>query len=151
MSKKAGTTNLNVDDSYLQSLYGYRLRRASLLFSTSYFEAAGELGIRPVGFSVLSLIYHNPKITARAICKTLALQAPNLVKLIAEFDSRGLVERKPLPEDARAFGLTLTARGKAILKAVESHVHDHQDTVLQPLSLKEQTQLHALLGKLLST
>ena len=40
-------------------------------------------GLRPVDFSVLSLITHNPGITSRQLCATLGILPPNLVKLVS--------------------------------------------------------------------
>lgn len=38
--------------------------------------------LRPVNFSVLSLITHNPGITSRQLCSALSLLPPNLVDMI---------------------------------------------------------------------
>src|SRR5690349_4443560 len=66
-----------VDSSYLQSLVGYNARRAALAIIDVFLERLAVYQLKPVEFSVLSLIKHNPGITSRQLCTTLGIQPPN--------------------------------------------------------------------------
>ena len=86
-----------VDTRYLQTLMGYNARRAALSIIEVFLERLAPYGLKPVDFSVMSTICHNPGVTSRQLCNTLNLLPPNLVGLIQSLESRGLIERKPHP------------------------------------------------------
>ena len=101
-----------VDTSYLESLIGYNARRAALAVIEVFLQRMAVFDLRPVDFSVLSLITHNPGITSRQLCSTLGILPPNLVGMINALERREIVSRKPHPTDGRAMGLHLTGGGQ---------------------------------------
>lgn len=123
---KAGQTGLpvvtavdQVDTRYLQSLLGYNARRAALTIIEGFLERMAEFGLRPVDFSVMSVIHHNPGVTSRQLCAALNLLPPNLVGLIQSLEARVLIRRLPHPTDGRAMGLHPTPEGLALMKQAE--------------------------------
>ena len=71
--------------------------------------------LKPVEFSVLSLVLHNPGITSRQLCAALNILPPNLVGLVQSLDTRGWIVRLPHPHDGRAMGLHPTPAGTALM------------------------------------
>ncbi len=108
-----------VDTSYLESLLGYNARRAALAVIDLFLQRMAPHGLRPVDFSVLSLVRHNPGITSRQLCASLGILPPNLVGLVNGLEKRGLVSRRPHPRDGRAQGLHLTGAGATLIEAAE--------------------------------
>ena len=108
-----------VDAAYLESLLGYNARRASLAVIDVFLERMAPHGLKPVDFSVLSLVRHNPGITSRQLCASLGILPPNLVGLVNGLEKRGLVNRRPHPRDGRAQGLHLTGAGATLIEAAE--------------------------------
>jgi len=108
-----------VDTSYLQTLMGYNARRAALSIIGLFLERMAPYGLKPVDFSVMSTIHHNPGVTSRQLCATLNLLPPNLVGLIQSLEARGLIERQPHPHDGRAVGLHPTPQGQALMVQAE--------------------------------
>ncbi len=108
-----------VDTSYLESLLGYNARRAALAVIEVFMERMAPYDLRPVDFSVLSLITHNPGITSRQLCSTLGILPPNLVGMINALEKRELIARKPHPRDGRAMGLHLTPSGLKLMRDAE--------------------------------
>lgn len=144
-----GASNESViDTSFLESLLGYNARRAALTIIEAFLERMSVYGLRPVDFSVLSLITHNPGITSRQLCATLGILPPNLVKLVSDLDKRGLLVRKPHPDDGRAIGLHLSTDGKKLMREAEAAARDLEDRVSAPLSPEERTTLMRLLRKI---
>lgn len=137
-----------IDTSFLESLLGYNARRAALTIIEAFLERMSVYGLRPVDFSVLSLITHNPGITSRQLCATLGILPPNLVKLVSDLDKRGLLVRKPHPDDGRAIGLHLSTDGKKLMREAEAAARDLEDRVSAPLSPEERTTLMRLLRKI---
>ena len=65
-----------VDTTFLESLLGYNARRAALTIIEVFLDRMSVYGLRPVDFSLLSLVSHNPGITSRQLCSTLGILPP---------------------------------------------------------------------------
>lgn len=137
-----------VDTSYLESLVGYNARRATLVIIDAFLRNMAVYGLRPVDFSVLSLIAHNPGITSRQLCTTLNIQPPNLVGMISQLEKRDLITRRPHPRDGRAMGLHLTAAGRKLAKQAEVTASELENAATARLSPDERETLMRLLRKI---
>ncbi len=113
-----------VDTTYLQTLLGYNARRAALTIIEGYLERMAEFGLRPVDFSVMSVIHHNPGVTSRQLCAALNLLPPNLVGLVQSLEARGFIHRLPHPTDGRAMGLHPTPEGIVLMQQAEQAATD---------------------------
>ena len=136
-----------VDTSFLETLLGYNVRRATLAVMDVFFERMAPYGLRPVDLSVLSLVAHNPGITSRQLCTTLGVLPPNLVGLVGGLEKRELVERKPHPHDGRAMGLHLTAAGHKFTRDAEKTAAALESEVASALTAAELKTLIRLLKK----
>ena len=136
-----------VDTRLLESLLGYNARRTSLLAIDVFLQHMGEFGLRPVDFSVASLILHNPGITSRQLCDVLGLLPPNLVGLLKDLEQRGLIVRRPHPLDGRALGLYATDEGQTFVRAAEKKVTSLEAQIASRLSADERKTLIRLLKK----
>ena len=105
--RKPSAAVADVDTSYLETLTGYNARRAALTIISVFLERMAQYQLRPVDFSVLSLIAHNPGITSRQLCGALDILPPNLVGMLRDLESRGVIEKREHPTDRRAQGLHL--------------------------------------------
>lgn len=140
-----------IDTSYLETLLGYNARRAALTVIGVFLQRMAPFGLRPVDFSVLTLIAHNPGITSRQLCAALDILPPNLVGMIKSLDKRGLIERRPHPTDRRAQGLHLSPAGKKLQKAAQATATQLENEVAHRLSPQELAQLKALLQRVYTT
>lgn len=136
-----------INTDYLESLVGYNARRAALAVIEMFLQRMAVYELRPVEFSVLSLIAHNPGITSRQLCSTLGILPPNLVSMINKFEKRGLIAKRPHPSDGRATGLHSTAPGNTLMKKAEKTAHDLEDEATSNLSSAERRTLIRLLKK----
>ncbi len=137
-----------IDTSYLESLLGYNARRAALAVIEVFLERMAVYGLKPVDFSVLSLITHNPGITSRQLCGALNILPPNLVGMINALEKREIVERRPHPKDGRAMGLHLTASGRKLMLDAEKTAAGLEADVASRLSAAERKTLMRLLQKI---
>lgn len=137
-----------VDTRFLDSLVGYNARRATLVIVDAFLRNMAVYGLRPVDFSVLSLIGHNPGITSRQLCATLNLQPPNLVGMINQLQTRELILRRPHPHDGRAMGLHLTPAGRKMMKQAEVTAFELEEAATARLSAAERKTLMQLLQKI---
>ncbi len=137
-----------MDAAFLQSLLGYNARRASLALIEQFHVDMANFDLRPVDFSVLSLIRHNPGTTSRQLCQALNILPPNMVVFLKNFEKRQLVERTPHPTDGRAMGLTLTESGEALIQAAEKTAMDSGLKATSALTESERQTLARLLQKI---
>lgn len=140
-------TAANLDTRYLETLLGYNARRTALSVITVFLRRMAPFDLRPVDFSVLTLIAHNPGATSRQVCAALDILPPNLVGLIRQLEARGLVLRKPHPTDRRAQGLHLSAAGKRLQRLAEAEATRLESEVAGVLSPKELDTLNHLLRR----
>jgi DNA-binding MarR family transcriptional regulator len=143
-----GLEHKRLDSRVLEKMVGYNARRAWVAVAALFAERMAPYGLRPADFSVLSLLAHNPGATSRQLCATLAIQPPNLVKLIAAMDSRGLIERRPHPRDGRALKLHLTPAGQVLVRETEPAVLRFERNASARLSASERKALIGLLQKM---
>jgi DNA-binding MarR family transcriptional regulator len=137
-----------VDTSYLQTLLGYNARRAALTIIEGFLERMAEFGLRPVDFSVMSVIQHHPGVTSRQLCAALNLLPPNLVGLVQSLEARGLIHRQPHPTDGRAVGLHPTPEGAALMQKAEQAATDLEVDRSAKLSAAQRKTLLELLQKI---
>jgi DNA-binding MarR family transcriptional regulator len=136
-----------VDTSFLETLIGYNARRAALVVIAQFLPGMAQFSLRPVEFSVLTLIGHNPGITSRQLCAALDILPPNLVGMIKHLEKLGMLEKRHHPTDRRAQGLHLTETGKATLPLAEQTASAIEINATSRLSQTERKTLISLLRK----
>jgi len=137
-----------VDTRFLETLLGYNARRAALAVIDVFVQRMEPFTLKPVDFSVLSLVRHNPGITSRQLCTALGILPPNLVGMVNTLEKRGLVERMPHPRDGRAMGLHLTAPGEKLMRDAEKTAAELEADFASRLSPAELRTLISLLKKI---
>jgi DNA-binding MarR family transcriptional regulator len=138
----------DVDMSYLETLIGYNARRAALAVIGEFFEQMAVYDLKPVEFSVMSVVLHNPGVTSRQLCAALDILPPNLVGLIQLLETRGLIERKPHPYDGRAVGIHPTHEGVALMMKAELTARELEMNVGSKLTPNQVHTLVTLLQKI---
>lgn len=132
----------------LDELVGYHVRRASATIGSDFSQALSGTGIRQVLFGILSVIDANPGIAQGAVGRLLGIQRPNMVSLVNELVTAGLVARKVDSGDRRALSLTLTAEGRARMKEALARIREHEARVAASLSAGERATLIELLRRI---
>jgi DNA-binding MarR family transcriptional regulator len=128
-----------IDSALLESLVGYNARRAYLTIFEHFLLEMAPYQLRPVDFSVMSLVMHNPGITSRQLCAMLGLLPPNLVGMLKALERRTLLERRPHPADGRSHGLHATRQGMALMADAECtavHLEQTATAGLTPVEIK---------------
>lgn len=132
----------------LEGLIGYHLRRASAVFRTDFARAMEDIGIGQVPLAVLSVIAANPGVNQGAVGQILGIKRANMVGLINELVDRALVTRKTSTSDRRAFELTVTPAGKALLDDSQRRIEAHERRMLHSFSDGERQILLELLERI---
>lgn len=106
--------------SSVDSIVGYRLRRAQLKVFQQFNQHFSEFELRPAEFSILALVADNPGSTQSEIADALGIKRANFVALINGLEARELIERRPAAGDRRSHALFLTAAGDRLMPAISS-------------------------------
>jgi DNA-binding MarR family transcriptional regulator len=137
-----------VDTSFLETLIGYNARRAALAVIDVFLQRMAVHDFHSVvDFSVASLIAHNPGITSRQLCSVLGILPPNLVGVVNGLEKRGLIQRRPHPNDGRAMGLHPTPQGLQLMEQAESDAAQLEIDAASRLTATERKTLMRLLQK----
>jgi DNA-binding MarR family transcriptional regulator len=104
------------------------------------------LGVSWARVLLLRLLAAEPK-TLRAIAQWLAADAPYVTLMVDDLERRGLVRRKPHPEDRRAKLVQLTAAGRAAAARAEA-ILDEPPPALREASDKDLATMLRVLERL---
>jgi len=137
-----------VDQGELLALVGYNCRRAYLAILPLFLERMAGDGLRPVDFSVLTLLRANPALTQKQLGATLAIAPPNLAVLLDRLQDRGLVVRSRNPADGRSQVLSLTAAGRRLISKARTKAVALEADATSMLTDAERAQLIGLLQKI---
>jgi DNA-binding MarR family transcriptional regulator len=153
---------MTTDVQYVQSGSNERLAAASISkdlgFLLAKLRAVGavlnnrtlaEFSLKERSYSVLSLADSGLEPTQRELADFLSLDPSQIVALVDELESRGLVSRAPGKHDRRAKTVTATEEGRLVLVAASKAAEEAEAKALLLLTAGEAEQLKALLHKAL--
>ena len=92
-TRSAKAARSPIDQSVMQGLVGYNIRRAELHMRQAFDRNVGKSGLRPSEYSILALVDSNSLITQTDLGQALNIRRPNMVVLIESLECRGLVVR----------------------------------------------------------
>ncbi len=113
-----------------------------------------QAGLTHFEYVVLAMLAGAPEQTLRMSALALQTNAtlPRLSHVVSRLESRGLLVRRPCPQDGRAFNVTLTEAGAAKLAdSTPGHVATVRRYVLDALTPDQLTQLSTITDALLDT
>jgi DNA-binding MarR family transcriptional regulator len=131
----------------LDELLGYSLRRAQVAMFAAFHEATRGMDITPPRFTALVMIGANPGLSQTALGNVLGIARSGAMLVTDWFEARGLVERRHLPDDGRAWGLHLTRRGEQLVDRLKRRVLEVDLEHTKSLKKSERRQLLRLLEK----
>ncbi|WP_350275414.1 MarR family transcriptional regulator [Kribbella sp. HUAS MG21] len=113
-----------------------------------------DAGVTHYEYYVLAMLSEAPKRTLRmtALAQLTNATLPRLSHVVKRLEDRGLVERFPCPEDARATNARLTAAGwKKIKATAPGHVETVRRHVIDVLTPEQIGQLAEIAGAILES
>ncbi len=137
-----------LDLGILPELLGYQLRRAQLTVFQHFAGALGDENVTPGQIGLLVLVSRNPGISQTALARAVGVERSTLGEAIDRLRKRGLLARKPAPQDRRSYALSLSAAGEKFLDNFVPRLLRHEDEVAGALSPAERKTLIALLRRL---
>src|SRR6476661_3598636 len=137
----------NLEEARLQSVLGYQLAQATIVTNGVFTAHAGKpFGLRPVEYTVLTLIAENPGGSLARLARALAVTAPNITVMVDRLEARGLVAREQSIEDRRAQVLHTTSEGAELVRSSTEKIIAAERSLLH-LTPGERSLLLELLHK----
>jgi DNA-binding MarR family transcriptional regulator len=99
------------------------------------------LGVHPRVNAILFALAGNDGQSQRQLSARLGVHRNVMVGLIDTLEQQGLVQRRPHPEDRRAFAVTLTEKARDLLPALQEQSDAIEDEVTAGLSPRERAEL----------
>ena len=115
-----------------------RLRSESVL---------APLGLRPRHLVALTVLREAGGISQQGLASSLQIDGTNVVGLLNDLETAGLVERRRSPEDRRRHVVSLTETGATRLNEAECALAAAEDEVLGALDPAERDTLYELLRR----
>lgn len=127
---------------------GFLLRRAHQI-SVSVFESAcAEIALTPAQYAVLTVLQADGSLDQSSVARAIGLDKVTVSLLLRGLETRGLVDRKPVPENRRRRALTLTPMGLHVLRLSRAPTEAAYEKLMAPFSQAEREQLIGLLQQM---
>ncbi|MFF2833760.1 MarR family winged helix-turn-helix transcriptional regulator [Cellulosimicrobium cellulans] len=99
---------------------------------------------------VLGFLAQNPGAIQRDIAAVSRTSAASVTSLLKGLEQRGLVERRPDPDNARVKRVEATPAGARLIAGFQDAMTAADETILAPLDEAERAALRALLAKVVA-
>lgn len=141
-------TSLKTSEPALTDDLGFLLARARSISSHAANRRLDRLGLKVRSFSVLSLACDDSRLTQRETAAFLRLDPSQIVSIIDELESRGLVKRVASTDDRRRKQLRATAAGQQLFTEAKEAAAQADEKVFAQLTSAQQEQLLHLLKQI---
>ncbi|MFJ4283207.1 DNA-binding transcriptional regulator, MarR family [Streptomyces sp. Ag82_O1-12] len=135
----------------IRSLPSWLLGRAAARGRALVAEALAAEDMRMWHHVVLSAVRDLAPVAQADLGRGVRLDPKDLVGVLNDLQSAGLVVREPDPKDRRKNAVSLTERGARLLKRCEKAARAANDELLAPLSAAEREQFMAMLLRISAT
>jgi len=136
-----------LEEARLKKVLGYQLAQAAIVTDAIFRTEVGEpLSLRPVEYTVLTLIAENPEGSLARLARALSVTPPHITAIVDGLEQRGLVARKASDRDRRSQVLTITRSGSQLVRQATQRILAAEHAALA-LSVGEQAILAELLHK----
>ncbi|GCB44459.1 MarR family winged helix-turn-helix transcriptional regulator [Streptomyces sp. NL15-2K] len=135
----------------IRSLPSWLLGRAAARGRALVAEALAAEGMKMWHHVVLSAVRDLAPVAQADLGRSVRLDPKDLVGILNDLQSAGLVVREPDPQDRRKNAVSLTDEGARLLKRCERVARAANDELLAPLTAAERDQFMGLLIRISGT
>ncbi|MGW0510213.1 MarR family winged helix-turn-helix transcriptional regulator [Streptomyces olivaceoviridis] len=135
----------------IRSLPSWLLGRAAARGRTLVAGALAAEGLKMWHHVVLSAVRDLAPVAQADLGRGVRLDPKDVVGILNDLQSAGLVERAPDPRDRRKNAVSLTEEGARLLVRCEKAAREANDELLAPLSAAERDQFMGLLIRISGT
>jgi DNA-binding MarR family transcriptional regulator len=125
----------------------FLLAQLGSYIASDFQHRLAPIGADPRTYAVLLALAADDGQSQRQLSARLGIHRNAMVTVIDNLESRGLAKRLTHPEDRRAFAITLTAKARRLLPALDEQGRALEDEIAAPLSSRERDTLRRLLQR----
>jgi DNA-binding MarR family transcriptional regulator len=137
--------------SAIRALPSWLLGRAAARGRALVAEALAAEDVKMWHHVVLSAVSDLGPVAQAELGRSIQLDPKDLVGILNDLQSAGLLVREPDPKDRRKNAVSLTEEGTRLLERCETAARRANDTLLAPLSAAERDQFMGLLTRISGT
>jgi len=132
----------------LANWIGFNLRMAQESTFQAFSRRSLEIGESPGRFAALTLIARNPGISQTELSLASGRDKSSVTPVVEDLVRRGLVERKRVRSDRRAYRLNLTAAGRKVMLNLTRIARRHERNLDRIIGRRERKRFLAILKKI---
>lgn len=145
MSDPGSNGDSALDGDRAHSTVAFLISQLGIHASKRFAERIAAVGLHPPLFRVLNLVDAAEGKSQQAIAAAAEIPPSRMVALVDELEQRGLVERRPDPEDRRVRALFLTAEGRRCLAKGRRIAARHEEELTGGMKPADRRRLLGLL------
>ena len=147
-NKNGAPVPAEIDFGPLSGWVGFNLRMAQEAAFQAFSRRSQEIGESPGRFATLMLIGRNPGISQTELSLANGRDKSSLTPVVEDLVRRGLVERRRMDEDRRAYRLNLTTAGQKTLASMIRAARGHERSLDRLIGRNERKRFLAILKKI---
>ena len=148
-AEKASQANVRkIPDYVLEDQVGHLLRRAHQRHTAIFQATILDEQLTPLQFAAIMKLADIGETSQNHLGRLTAMDAATMQGVIKRLNSRGLIDRRPDPDDRRRLLLTLSGLGGKLASAFCERGAEITAQTLEPLSDGERETFLELLGRL---
>jgi DNA-binding MarR family transcriptional regulator len=132
----------------LATWIGFNLRMAQESAFQAFSRRSLEIGESPGRFATLTIIARNPGISQTELSLAAGRDKSSLTPVVEDLVRRGMVERKRMRDDRRAYSLNLTAVGKKTLTQLTRCARRHERNLDGIIGMRDRKRFIQILRKI---
>lgn len=130
------------------SSIAFLLSQVGIHAASQFAERLAKIDLQPPLFRILNLVDAAEGRSQQAIGEAIQVPPSRMVALVDELERRGLVERRPNPEDRRIRALYLTRKGRQKLARGREIAHAHEESLTEGMGAADRERLLRLLQQI---
>ncbi|MCX7282725.1 MAG: MarR family transcriptional regulator [Novosphingobium sp.] len=133
----------------MRSRRGFALRLGAIVrqMRRDFDRAASALGVTGSQWTLLAVVSSNPGATQRIIAETLDMTEAATGRLIDRMVAEGMLERRPKPDDRRAYCIHPGPRAEPVLERLALLGAEQEERLLAGFTAEERAAFSGLLDR----
>lgn len=136
---------------YVHPIYsrpGHLIRRLQQIGVAIFMDETKSFNITPVQYSALLAVEMHPGIDQATLVDIIAYDRTTIGNVVSRLEAKKWIKRVPGSRDRRSKNLTITSKGRKVLRAIDSRVDRAQELILAPLRPAERRVFIIMLERL---
>ena len=130
----------------------YLIKRAEIEVTSRMSRALEQFDITPIQFTILYFVdYDKGDLSSAQLSRRFSMTPQSMNELVTVLERKMLLRKSVDPAHKRILRLSLTAKGKKLLKDCNAALDLLEESLLEALSNIETNTLRSLIGKILET